>query len=138
MLTPVALADEVVAADVTRPPHQTTKGLGYAIDTARDGSAVVWHAGENRGWAAVFVTLPERREGIVILTNSNRGFDFHELALDAWDKWLGIQSAAAARPPQPNHTTRNTAVLAVAGLLVLTAILGGGYLLRRHHAKRRA
>jgi CubicO group peptidase (beta-lactamase class C family) len=138
MLTPVALADEVVAAEVTRPPHQITRGLGYAIDTARDGSTVVWHAGENHGWAAVFVTLPERREGIVVLTNSNRGFAFHDLTLAAWDDLLGIRPADASRPPQPNHSTRNTVLLAVAGLLVLTAILWGGYLLRGHRAKRRS
>jgi CubicO group peptidase (beta-lactamase class C family) len=137
MLTPVVLADEVVAAEETRPPHQITRGLGYGIETAPDGTDAVLHGGANRGWRALFVTHPERREGIVILTNSDRGFAFIDLVMDAWASWLGIRPADVPRPAQPDHSTRNTAVLAVAGLLVLTAILGGGYLLRGHRTKRR-
>jgi CubicO group peptidase (beta-lactamase class C family) len=138
MLTPVAIADEVVAADVTRPPHQMSRGLGYAMEPAPDGSNAVLHGGGNQGWRALFVTHPERREGIVILTNSDQGSALTEPIMDAWANWLGIRPATAARPAQPNHSTRNTALIAVAGLLVLTAILGGGYLLRRHRARQRA
>lgn len=90
MLTPVALTDEYLAADVTRPPHQTTRGLGYAIERQPDGTQAVWHNGANPGgWRATLMTLPDRREGIVILTNSNRGATFNDSVLTAWNEWLG-------------------------------------------------
>ncbi len=59
MLTPVVLADEVVAADVTRAPHQMTRGLGYAIEhRARWHQRSRLHGGENRGWGALLSRIP--------------------------------------------------------------------------------
>jgi CubicO group peptidase (beta-lactamase class C family) len=136
MLTPVVFADEAVAAGVTKSPHQTTTGLGYGMGAAPDGTVLVGHGGKNQGWEALFETQPDRREGIVILTNSDHGFAFAQPVMDAWYSWLGVGPADAPRSPQPNHSTRNTVVLAIAGLVLLTAILWGGYLLRVRRAKR--
>ena len=138
MLTPVVFTDGSVAAGVTGPLHQTSRGLGYDIDTAPDGTELVWHGGKSRGWEAFFECHLERREGIVILTNSDHGSAFGEPVMDAWYNWLGIGHTDAARSAEPNDSTRKTAALAVAGLGVLTAILCGGYLtLREYRAKRR-
>jgi CubicO group peptidase (beta-lactamase class C family) len=137
MLTPVALPDEVFGPDATRAPHRITWGLGYEIDGLPDGTLMAWHDGSNSGWDARFVTLPERREGIVILTNANPASAFLQSASDTWANWLGIPFPGAPPPPRPNHSIRNTTVLGTVGLLALTVILGGGYLLRAHRARRR-
>lgn len=48
-------------------------GLGHSISTQPDGSKEVSHGGANMGWRALFVALPEQGQGIVILTNSDKG-----------------------------------------------------------------
>jgi CubicO group peptidase (beta-lactamase class C family) len=137
MISPVALADEVLAADVTRSPHQTNRGLGYAIDVYPDGTAEVWHAGAiSTAWFAVFASLPERGEGIVILTNSIRGDRPIEPALNAWYEWLGPAAAEAPQPPQSGLSTLAKVALALTALLCLTAVLYGAHILRTRRAKR--
>jgi CubicO group peptidase (beta-lactamase class C family) len=137
MIKPVALADEVLAADVTRAPHQTTKGLGYAIDVYPDGTVDAWHGGAiARGWHAVFASLPERGEGIVILTNSFYGPRSIEPAMNAWYDWLGAAPAAPTQPPRSGLSTPAKSGLALTALLCLTAVLYGAHLLRRRHATR--
>jgi hypothetical protein len=139
MLTPVVFTDESVAAGVTGPLHQTARGLGYTIDTGPDGTEFAWHGGQNKGWAALFEIQPERREGIVILTNSDNGSAFGAPVMDAWYRWLGLGPADAPRSAEPNDSTRKAAVLAVAGVAVLTVVLLGGYrVLRGFVAKRRS
>jgi len=135
-LTPVSLPDESVAADVTRALHQVTVGLGYAIDNDAFATPMVWHNGVNRGWGAVFVTLPERREGIVILANATSASTLHDLILDVWSSWLGLGPAATPATPQTNQSTTGRTVLAVAGLLVAGMIVWIGYRLYTRRSKR--
>jgi CubicO group peptidase (beta-lactamase class C family) len=138
MLTPVALAEKVLAADATRAPHQTNRGLGYAIHIYPDGTEEAWHAGRiPMGWSAVFASLPERGEGIVILTNSGHGHLPIEPAMNAWYEWLGPVPAAAPQPPRSGLSTLTTIVLAVVGLLCLIAALYGAHLISARPANRR-
>jgi CubicO group peptidase (beta-lactamase class C family) len=137
MLTPVALPIESLAADVTRAPRHVTVGLGYAIENEAFTTAMVWHDGDNTGWGAVFATLPERGEAIVILANASPAATFRDLVLDAWSNWLGIRPAETSSTPQPNQSTTNTTVLALVGLLAATLIVSAGYLLHTRRTKRR-
>jgi CubicO group peptidase (beta-lactamase class C family) len=138
MLTPVSLPIESVAADVTRAPRQVTVGLGYAIENEAFTTTMVWHNGDNTGWGAVFATLPERGEGIVILANASPASTFRDLVLDAWTNWLGIRPANTSAAPQPNQSTTNKTVLALAGLLAVAVIVCAGYLLHAHRTRRRS
>ena len=135
MLTPVAVPIESVAADVTRAPLQVTVGLGYAIDNEAFATTMVWHDGDNTGWGAVFATLPERGEGIVILANASPASTFRDLVLDAWTNWLGIQPADPSYGPRPDRSTTNKAVLALAGLLAVAVLVWAGYLLYARRTK---
>jgi hypothetical protein len=138
MITPVALADEVLAADVTRAPHQITMGLGYFIDLYPDGTIEARHRGDIRaGWHAIFATLPERGEGIVILTNSAYGHVPIEPALNAWYEWLGPVLAEAPQPPRSGLSTPAKTGLALTALLCLTAVLYGVHVLRARCAEQR-
>jgi CubicO group peptidase (beta-lactamase class C family) len=138
MLTPVALAEKVLAADATKAPPQITMGLGYFIDVYPDGTEEAWHAGGiAAGWGAVFASLPERGEGIVILTNSGHGHLPIEPALNAWSEWLRPAPTQAPQPPRSGLPTLAKTGLALTALLCLTAVLYAAHLLRRRRANQR-
>jgi CubicO group peptidase (beta-lactamase class C family) len=64
-------------------------GLGYALETLPSGARLVGHGGSNRGWQSYFAALPGQGEGIVVLTNSDRGFMMHTELVSAWAAWTG-------------------------------------------------
>jgi len=55
------------------PATNGTYGLGFQIQRLPGGLHLVYHPGSNRGWSAVFAELPEKSEGVVVLTNSDSG-----------------------------------------------------------------
>jgi D-alanyl-D-alanine carboxypeptidase len=48
-------------------------GLGHVIENLPNGAKFVSHGGDNRGWHTFFGLFPQQGEGIVVLTNSDRG-----------------------------------------------------------------
>jgi CubicO group peptidase (beta-lactamase class C family) len=95
-------------------------GLGHFIETLPDGTKAISHGGGNQGWQLEFMTLPEQREGIVILTNSDRGFHLYTQLLGAWVDWLGIER------PKIVHLFHTMHMIAMS----FTGLLGFGLILR--------
>ncbi len=112
MFTPVA---EMRGVDALT---NSTVGLGHFIEVLPDGTPAVAHAGTNWGWQAVFVSLPERGEGIVVLTNGTRGLALYAELLREWTNWLGIGSFRVSRSFQGLQ----------AALLGLAIVLSGGFI----------
>jgi len=48
-------------------------GLGWGLGLLPGGDRLAYHEGANRGWRAGLALLPDRRAGIVALTNSDAG-----------------------------------------------------------------
>ncbi|HYF81965.1 MAG TPA: serine hydrolase domain-containing protein [Clostridia bacterium] len=48
-------------------------GLGYQMIDLPNGETAVGHGGTNRGWRAQLVEIPDKKQGLVILTNSDMG-----------------------------------------------------------------
>jgi CubicO group peptidase (beta-lactamase class C family) len=59
-------------------------GFGRQLDSLVDGTRVVMHGGSNRGWKALWVAIPARRAGLIVLTNSDRGPSVYGPVLCAW------------------------------------------------------
>jgi CubicO group peptidase (beta-lactamase class C family) len=59
-------------------------GLGYFINTYKDGTKLVAHTGSNRGWRNILALSPKTGDGIVILTNSNNGRNAYVKILEQW------------------------------------------------------
>ena len=68
-------------------PIEEDYGLGYIIKELPDGTRLVYHGGTNRGWRSQFAFLPERGEGLVVLTNSENGENLHRDLVSLWTKW---------------------------------------------------
>jgi CubicO group peptidase (beta-lactamase class C family) len=65
-------------------------GLGYALEQRPKGPRWIWHAGSNRGWKTYFAALPDMGDGIVVLTNSDNGWELIKTVGRAWGELLGV------------------------------------------------
>jgi CubicO group peptidase (beta-lactamase class C family) len=83
----------------TPAPHSETRngayGLGHQLDTLANGTRVVMHGGSNRGWQLIWASIPSRRVGLVVLTNSDRGPAVYGPVLCAWYRVEGRSPAAS-------------------------------------------
>jgi CubicO group peptidase (beta-lactamase class C family) len=52
-------------------------GMGLELRTLRDGTRMVFHIGNNRGWQSRIAAFPDRGWGLVVLTNSDNGGDVY-------------------------------------------------------------
>ena len=59
-------------------------GFGQQLDTLPDGARLVMHGGSNRGWQLIWVAMPARRAGLVVLTNSDAGPAVYRPVMCAW------------------------------------------------------
>jgi CubicO group peptidase (beta-lactamase class C family) len=66
-------------------------GLGPGIQHSEDGDAL-WHNGQTPGYRSLMVIYPEHQIGVVVLTNSDRGFP---LACDVAQRALGGSAISA-------------------------------------------
>lgn len=92
------LRRETVALMYTPAPHSDnpsgTYGLGQQLDTLANGTRVVMHGGSNRGWRLIWASIPSRRVGLVVLTNSDRGSAVYGPVLCAWYRVEGRSVAS--------------------------------------------
>ena len=61
-------------------------GLGIIPTTLENGKTIYHHNGTLTGWNAEFAFEPKSKSGIVILTNSDKGFYFTYEALGEWSR----------------------------------------------------
>jgi CubicO group peptidase (beta-lactamase class C family) len=53
-------------------------GMGLELRTLADGTRMVFHVGNNRGWQSRIASFPDRGWGVVVLTNSDNGGDVYD------------------------------------------------------------
>lgn len=100
-------------------------GLGFALESW-GAERIVLHTGANRGWRSIIAAAPERGEGIVVLTNSDRGLPLTTDALCWWGQWLSGQEPATCWAERKSRGT----ILAIAMLLGLGILMdGSGFVL---------
>jgi len=68
-------------------PVKSDYGFAYIIKILPDGTRLVYHGGSNRGWRSQFAFLPEKGDGIVVLTNSESGENLHRDLMSLLTKW---------------------------------------------------
>jgi CubicO group peptidase (beta-lactamase class C family) len=83
------LRPETIALMETPAPHSTAYGLGQQLDSLPNGTRLVMHGGSNRGWQLVWVSMPAKRAGLVVLTNSDRGPTVYRPVMCAWERVVG-------------------------------------------------
>ena len=120
-----------------RLPDGSTTSLGYEVQTLPDGTHAAGHGGKNIGWRAEFLTLPDRREGIVVLTNSERMDGILGFTEQAWGDWLGTGPPMTSQMQQSSLQSLYTLLLALAGILLLASSTCVAVVWRRPRTGRR-
>jgi hypothetical protein len=93
---------------------------------------VVSHTGANRGFRAIFADAPDRGDGFVVLTNSDRGLAMTSDLFCSWGSWgtdLELASCWAERK-------RRGTLLAVAGMIGLGLLMDAAAFTRRQWRQR--
>ncbi|MBN1267003.1 MAG: beta-lactamase family protein [Anaerolineales bacterium] len=67
--------------------EQGKAGMGYALYNLRNGITLVLQFGGGQGFRSMAVMAPELGEGLVVLSNSDRGEEFSMRLLCAWSAW---------------------------------------------------
>ncbi|MEF2965789.1 serine hydrolase domain-containing protein [Paenibacillus sp. M1] len=65
----------------------TGYGLGHNVFSMLNGNTVITHNGMNIGWNSQYFVIPDRGEGIVILTNSEVGNLIISYIFSKWSEW---------------------------------------------------
>lgn len=60
------------------PKKESFYGMGHISRTSEDGTRLVYHPGDNRGWHCIFLVFPEQGKGLVVLTNGDTGIPFYQ------------------------------------------------------------
>ncbi|WP_339276856.1 serine hydrolase domain-containing protein [Paenibacillus sp. FSL W8-0426] len=63
-------------------------GLGVFIRKLSEEQTFIYHSGDNRGWHSLYGFIPETKEGLVILTNSDNGIDLRQDIYHAWIEYV--------------------------------------------------
>jgi CubicO group peptidase (beta-lactamase class C family) len=133
VLTPETFS-RMTAAFTLRDQMRTS--LGYEVDTLPNGVTAIGHGESNAGTSTQFLTLPDRGEGIVVLSNS-RDYAVTGATMQAWGAWQGTGSPNLGLMLEQDLHGIATTFLVVAGLLTAAALGWAGYLLRRGFVGRR-
>jgi len=81
-------------------------GMGHFIEMLPNGDKAVWHGGQGLGWMTHFHSIPERGDGIVILTNSQRSWPLMAQILGDWSQWSGYGPVKFSRISYANMGLR--------------------------------
>jgi CubicO group peptidase (beta-lactamase class C family) len=103
MLTPMPITEPKVAALNAARPNFLGYGEGWVLSDYR-GQKLVWHTGGWPGMVSRVTLVPERKLGVVVLTNQEVGAAFNAVTLRILDAflevppsdWLGAYAAAVA------------------------------------------
>ena len=75
-------------------PIAVRYGLGYEVYPAVAGTRIAGHGGSNVGWKANFIVVPDRRLGVALLSNADRGEARAALLIGIRDRIVGALDGA--------------------------------------------
>ncbi|WP_309244978.1 serine hydrolase domain-containing protein [Clostridium tagluense] len=114
-------------------PQKNTKskfgvyGLGIIPCTLENGKTIYQHNGTLTGWNAQIAFEPDGKNGIAILTNSDRAFYFTYDALGVWSK---IVADGIIKDTQMAYSIQNIISIAIVVLIGLMFIFVGLFIYR--------
>jgi CubicO group peptidase (beta-lactamase class C family) len=101
-------------------------GYGHFVEKLSDGTNAVWHGGQGHGWMTHFHLLPEKGEGIVLLTNSQRSWPFFGKILLTWTQWLDIPPVGMSRIIAASRIFQGMIILTIlTAIFLLSHVLYG-------------
>ncbi|MCC4592681.1 serine hydrolase [Xanthomonas campestris pv. cannae] len=88
MITPIAISEPSVPELLPARPNFAGYGEGWSLSDYR-GAKLVWHTGGWPGMVSRLTLVPERKLGVIVLTNQEVGAAFNAITLRVLDAYLG-------------------------------------------------
>ncbi|MBU3146123.1 serine hydrolase [Clostridium sp. CF012] len=107
--------------------------IGVFSKKLSDGSELLYHSGDNRGWHAVYGLIPQKKDGIVIFTNSDNGIDLRQ---DIYNFWIEYETGTLPDQYYAMEKSRNTNFVVAAMLGVMLVIYILSFVVSLKHGKR--
>ncbi|WP_234123556.1 serine hydrolase domain-containing protein [Clostridium hydrogenum] len=105
--------------DLMFTPVKSDYGFGFFNDKLLDGNTLISHGGANIGWRAQYGMIPEKKDGLIIFTNSDNG---QNLIDDIFNYWEQYETGTMPQQYYTNKKLRSYFLYAAAALVVLLGI----------------
>lgn len=109
--------------DLIHKPVLSTAALGVFTEVLPDGNTLLHHGGDNRGWHGIYGFIPEKKDGIVIFTNSDNGIDIRE---ELFCIWIEYETGTM---PDEFYAMKRSSNIKLIGAAVLGVMLAVYFLL---------
>ncbi|GKU30544.1 serine hydrolase domain-containing protein [Clostridium folliculivorans] len=106
--------------DTMFTPVKSDYGFGFAKEILSDGTTAISHGGANRGWEAQFEMIPEKKDGIIIFTNSDNGVD---IINDVLNQWKGYETGKIQPVLDTYKNIQLVVFVALIAVIILSVIL---------------
>lgn len=87
LITPISIAEPAVPELAAARPAFAGYGEGWNLSDYR-GHKLVWHTGGWPGMVSRLTLLPEKKLGVIVLTNQEVGAAFNAITMQVLDAWL--------------------------------------------------
>ena len=111
--------------DTAGMPHRLlaeASGLGHFVETLPQGHRAVSHGGEDEGWIAGYVTVPDTGDALALMTNSRNSYPLLIEQLAAWAEWRGHGSLHLTRRYEQLTIAARAAIGLLAGTTLVLAV----------------
>lgn len=105
--------------DLMFTPVRSNYGFGIFYNKLSDGNTLIWHGGINNGWFAQYWMIPEKKDGLIVFTNSDNGMN---LVNDIFDYWEQYETGTMPQQYYTNRKSRSYFLYVAAALVVLLGI----------------
>lgn len=105
--------------DLIHKPVLSTAALGVFAEVLPDGNRLLEHGGDNRGWHGIYGLIPEKKDGIVIFTNSDNGIDMRE---ELFYHWIEYETGTMPDKFNSIERSRNIKLIGAAALGVMLPV----------------
>lgn len=105
--------------DLMFTPVRSNYGFGFFYNKLSDGNTLIWHGGANMGgWRAQYGMIPEKKDGLIIFTNSDNGQNLTDDIFNYWEQY------EAGTMPQQYYTYKKLRGYFLYVAVALVVLLG--------------
>lgn len=106
--------------DLMFTPVRSNYGFGFFYNKLPNGNTLIWHGGANMGgWRAQYGMIPEKKDGLIVFTNSDNG---QNLTDDIFNYWEQYETGTMPQQYYTNKKLRGYFLYVAIALVVLLGI----------------
>jgi hypothetical protein len=99
-------------------PIAASAALGHFVERLPGGQAAIMNGGSTFGWTSQFYLIPHTGDGVVVLTNSDRGRVLIANIITDWLAWCGLPSLKMTR----SYVLLGTALHLIVAIIAMSSV----------------